>query len=61
MNESELQDQVFQCKDCGRDFTFSIGEQRFFQSKGLSTPLRCSECRMKRRIRLVPDEGGGRR
>lgn len=37
------------CKDCGKDFTLSVGEQKFYEEKGLSHPIRCKECRVKRK------------
>ena len=37
------------CVDCGRSFAFSKGEQEFFKSKGFKNPVRCSECRAKRK------------
>ncbi len=43
------------CVDCGADFTFTVGEQRYFLSKGLSIPKRCKPCREKRRATLVPE------
>jgi hypothetical protein len=39
------QDETLQCRDCGGDFIFTVGEQEFFKSKGFenknpgSTPL----------------------
>lgn len=54
----EMQDQTITCVDCGENFLFSKGEQRYFQSKRLSTPKRCPECRAERRKRIVPAEGG---
>jgi len=39
-------DRTLQCKDCGDDFVFSAGEQRFFAEKGLThEPQRCGTCR----------------
>ena len=29
-----FQDKSIQCSDCGASFTFSAGEQEFFQTKG---------------------------
>lgn len=46
------------CCDCGQPFVFSAGEKVFFWSKGLSQPKRCPECRQKRKLILVPDNGG---
>ena len=38
-----------QCKDCNKSFTISEGQQKWFKSKGFSYPVRCEECRSKRR------------
>ncbi len=41
-----FEDRTLSCRDCGEDFLFSAGEQRFFSEKGLTnTPLRCPTCR----------------
>lgn len=37
------------CKECGKEFEFTDEERNFFVSKGLETPKRCKECRIKRR------------
>ncbi len=50
-----FRDQILECIDCQRDFIFTIGEQRYFASKGLSTPKRCPECRLKRKLTLMPE------
>ncbi len=43
-------DKSLMCRDCGIEFTFSAGEQEFYQSKGLvKEPGRCPECRQLRR------------
>ena len=40
------QDRNLTCRDCGRDFGFSAGEQAFFAAKGLlNDPQRCPPCR----------------
>jgi DNA-directed RNA polymerase subunit RPC12/RpoP len=58
MNVKEgIKDRTIVCADCGREFTFTIGEQRYFQSKSLTTPRRCPQCRERRKRTLVPDEG----
>ena len=46
-------DKVLTCLDCGREFTFASGEQRYFWAKGLSEPKRCKPCRMLRKRSLV--------
>jgi hypothetical protein len=47
-----FKDKSIQCSDCGTDFTFSAGEQDFFQSKGLTNePKRCPSCRRANKAR----------
>lgn len=41
------------CADCGEEFTFTEGEQKFYWSKGLANPKRCKPCRMVRRRSIV--------
>ncbi|MFC1946311.1 zinc-ribbon domain-containing protein [Chloroflexota bacterium] len=41
-----FQDKSLQCSDCGTTFTFSGGEQEFYQNKGFTNePKRCPSCR----------------
>jgi CxxC-x17-CxxC domain-containing protein len=43
-------DKVLSCRDCGRDFVFTSGEQEFYRTRGLvNEPRRCPECRNARR------------
>ena len=51
MSESgKAQDRTLTCVDCGNEFTWSAGEQAFFQEKGLtSEPKRCLACRRARK------------
>ncbi len=56
-NILKLQDKILRCLECGADFTFSVGEQRYFLSKGLSIPKRCPRCRQRRRESLVREGG----
>ncbi len=45
-----LTDKTLVCRDCGREFTFTVGEQEFYLSRDLQNePRRCSECRISRR------------
>jgi uncharacterized membrane protein YsdA (DUF1294 family) len=37
------------CIDCGRGFTLSHEEQRWYQEKGWPLPKRCEDCRSQRR------------
>ncbi len=45
-----LTDKILVCRDCNKQFTFTIGEQEFYAQKGLQNePRRCPECRSVRR------------
>jgi len=47
-----FEDKTLLCADCGNEFTFSVEEQEFFQSKGyVNEPKRCPECRQARKSR----------
>jgi CxxC-x17-CxxC domain-containing protein len=47
-------DKVLKCRECGRDFTFTAGEQEFYANRGLlNQPSRCPECRAQRRQRMA--------
>jgi hypothetical protein len=35
-----FQDQVLTCRDCGREFVFSVSEQEFFAEKGFTNSRR---------------------
>ena len=46
----EKQDKVITCKDCGKEFTFTVGEQNFYEQQGFTNePVRCKECREKKK------------
>ena len=54
MSIENYQDRTLTCRDCGQDFTFTVGEQEFYASRGLTNlPGRCPDCRAARR------SGGG--
>ena len=43
-------DRSLTCRDCGREFVFTSGEQEFYASKGLTNdPVRCPSCRASRK------------
>lgn len=51
-----IADKVLTCRDCGQEFVFTIGEQEFYQARGLvHEPRRCPDCRNQRRA----SDGGG--
>ena len=53
-----LSDKTLTCVECRNDFTFSVGEQEFFASRGFTNePTRCPQCRAARRSQQ-PGSGG---
>jgi len=38
-------DKTLPCEECGKDFTFTAGEQEFYEEKGFTPPKRCPDCR----------------
>ena len=46
-----MEDKTLQCKDCGAEFVFTVGEQNFYKEKGFENePQRCPECRRARKM-----------
>ena len=55
----EPEDETLQCRDCGEDFIFTIGEQEFFKMKGFANKkTRCATCTSAKKERF--GEGGGK-
>ncbi len=48
------EDKKLACRNCGKEFLFTMGEQDFYQRKGLNLPGRCPECRPARQIQRKP-------
>lgn len=46
-----MPDKTLKCveQDCGKEFTFTEGEQEFYTSRGFSDPKRCKECRERKK------------
>ena len=54
-----FEDKSLPCSDCGAEFTFSAGEQEFFQNKGFTNePKRCPECRRANKARRSDSNSG---
>src|SRR4051812_7175246 len=52
-------DKPLMCRECGREFSFTAGEQEFFAQKGFTNePGRCPECRSARKARMGSSGGG---
>lgn len=46
------QDKTLVCKECGKEFVFTAGEQEFYAQHGFENePQRCKECRAARKNR----------
>jgi len=44
------QDKTLTCKECGKEFVFTAGEQEFYAEKGFTNePQRCKDCRQARK------------
>jgi CxxC-x17-CxxC domain-containing protein len=45
-----LLDRTLRCRDCSKEFAFTVGEQEFYSIHGLQNdPSRCPECRQQHR------------
>ena len=45
-----MEDKKIMCKDCGKEFVFTVGEQEFYKEKGFDNePTRCISCRRARK------------
>ena len=41
-----MEDIILVCKDCGKEFVWTVGEQQFYKEKGFTNqPVRCLDCR----------------
>lgn len=55
-----FQDKMLQCRDCGKEFTWTASEQEFYQQKGFqNAPVRCPECRAAKKARMDGGRHGG--
>jgi len=53
-----FKDKTLECSDCGNEFTFSVEDQEFFQSKGYTNePKRCPPCREARKSERYGNSG----
>lgn len=47
------EDKTLVCKDCGKEFVFTAGEQEFYAEKGFENePVRCKECRSAKKAAI---------
>lgn len=53
-----FQDKQLTCKDCGKEFTWTAGEQQFYAQKGFqNVPARCPDCRRDHKARQSMGDG----
>lgn len=46
----DKKDEVIVCKDCSKEFTFTVRDQEFYEKMGFTNkPVRCKECRDKKK------------
>ena len=49
-----MEDKKIICKDCGKEFIFTVGEQEFYKEKGFENdPVRCPDCRRARKAQKI--------
>jgi hypothetical protein len=54
---SDTSDIKLVCRECGKPFLFTEGEQEFYKQKGLNTPSRCPGCRVAKRAQAQSQPG----
>jgi len=53
-----LVDKTLKCRECGQEFTFTVGEQEFYAQKGFQNePARCARCRQARKRERASTRG----
>lgn len=55
---SGMSDRTIVCRDCGETFSFTSGEQAYYQERGFSEPQRCPSCRAARKAQRAADGYG---
>lgn len=51
------EDKKLTCRDCQKEFVWTAGEQEFFAQKGFDKPpIRCTDCRKKKKDRQQKPE-----
>ena len=56
-----FEDKTLVCKDCGKEFVWTAGEQEFYASRGFENqPQRCKPCRDARKNGVRGGNNGGK-
>ena len=48
MEEADVR---IKCQDCGKEFVFTVRDQKFYEENGYLPPKRCRSCRNARTLR----------
>lgn len=52
-----MQDKVIVCKDCGKEFVFTVRDQEFYKEMGFDNePVRCKECRAIKKAKRLEEQ-----
>ena len=49
----ENSDETLTCKQCGKEFVWTVGEKRFYKERGFFRPSLCKECKANQKIRVT--------
>lgn len=48
-----MEDKKIICKNCGKEFIFTVGEQEFYKSRGIENePKNCKACRDEKKAKF---------
>ena len=56
-----MTDKTLTCRECEQPFTFTAGEQAFYQERGYTEPQRCASCRAARKAQRAGGSDGSYR
>ena len=46
-----MKDKPIKCEDCNQEFVWTVGEQEFYEEKGVEEPKYCMICRGKHKAK----------
>ncbi len=59
MEKEKLRDRKFVCKNCGKTFVWTAGEQQFYKEKNLENqPQVCPKCRREKKVQKKIGKSG---
>ena len=51
-----MQDKKVKCLECGKEFTITVGEQKYFHEMKFDEPKRCKACRTQRKAKKIHNQ-----